>query len=141
MKLRYALLALLVFDPRAPVAWACSCIGLDGADLGGWVEMMGGAYVGEVIGVDEDGGCGGTGETTVTIRVTEAFAGVEVGEELARQVNVGEGSSCGVEKDFYEVGDSYLFWGVDEVMSSCSQHLPIDEADALLTELRALFPA
>lgn len=124
-----ALLAAITLEVPLP-AWACSCALTTPADA---FENADAIYVGEVRSVGGIRGC-----ASVKIEVTEPFKGAEVGEVITRGVHVGfGGGDCSIPMPFHK-GESWLFYGRDGDISSCSGHELASEAEADIEQLREL---
>lgn len=102
------------------VAWACTCEPVDAtpAELRDEHDRV---FVGEVVdGPRGGGGCGGTVSSadpvTYTLEVTEAFKGVEVGDDV-ELTTARDGDSCGAS---FEVGQSWLVYTSTDTYSLCS---------------------
>lgn len=115
------LVVLLSLQVEIPHAWACSCAATSPVEA---MEQSGVAYVGEVVGT----GITGCGQTrNVRVEVVEAIVGAEVGETITREVNVGDGASCGMEYPF-ERGQRWILYGGEQMpLSLCSPDQPYDD--------------
>lgn len=112
----------------ASVAWACKCLG-EAYDPVAVRDESDQVFVGEVLGGPR-GGCGGA-DVVYTLRVTEAFKGVDEGEKV-EITTAAEGSACGVE---LAEGESWLVYAVDGRYGLCD---PGGLADENVDDLEAL---
>ncbi|MFN7142659.1 MAG: hypothetical protein ACK4YP_02705 [Myxococcota bacterium] len=116
---RVAVTLLLSQAVASTVAWACSCepITSTPAKLRDEHDRV---FVGTVVdGPRGSGGCGGTVSSvdplTYTLKVTEAFEGVEVGDDV-ELTTARDDASCGVG---FEVGSEWLIYTSTDTYMLC----------------------
>lgn len=112
------------------VAWACKCRG-DGYSPEDQLAANAQVFVGNAIS-GPSGGCGGE-PVVYTLTVTEAFKGVELGEEVAITTEA-DGASCGVE---FEVGEAWLVYTEDGTYGLCDPGGPAAARSDDIEALRA----
>lgn len=115
-------------------AWACSCAPVTDTPTE-LLDANDRVFVGEVISGPR-GGCGmaqsSGAQVRFTLEVTEAFKGVEAGEDVVLSTARG-GPSCGAG---FEVGDSWLIYTSSDEYSLCSPGGLAEQQQDAIAELR-----